>query len=416
MHGWRLWCVATAALLAAVATVTGCGSGTAAALHVRLDAGPAVAALVTPIHVTVSGLPPGSVVTVRARAADYEDRTWRSAAKFRASSTGTLDLATAVPLSGSYHVADAAGLLWSLSPAFTKNPDAQFTVNYRGFTVTLQVLADGRGQATGVLRRVDVPPASTQTVRRDGFAGTFFVPASPKPAAPVVVVIGGSGGGELTLQASALAAAGYPALALGYFDEPGLPRCLCDIPLEYFARAVRWLRSQPAARGRRVILSGTSRGGEGALLIASYEPHLFDAVIASSPSAYSNGSYGAGSSPTVSAWTWGGKPLPIGALIPVGRIRVPLLIGDGGQDAVWASARSAAIVVMELQAAHDAAPYTNLYYPDAGHAFLGTPPYFPYASYLSPSDSMGGTPAANEQAVERSWAQMIAFIDNPQRR
>ena len=416
MHGWRLWCGVCAAALAALGILTGCSSGQAAALHVRLDAGSAVAAFVTPIRVTVNGLPPGALVTLRAQATDYEGRTWRSAAQFRASSTGKLNLATAVPVSGSYHVADAGGLLWSLRPAFTGNPEAQFYETYTGFTVTLQVLADGRVQATSTLRRVDVGPTSTQTVRQNGFASTFFVPAKPRPGAPVIVVIGGSEGGEPTLQASALAAIGYPALALGYFDEPGLPTCLCDIPLEYFARAVRWLRAQPVAHGRPVILRGASRGGEGALLIASYEPHLFDAVIASSPSAYSNGSYGPGSSPAVSGWTWHGKPLPIGAQIPVSRIRVPLLIGDGGQDAVWPSATSASLVMTELRAAHDTAPYTNLYYPKAGHAFLGWPPYFPTAFYLSPSDIMGGTSAANEQATERSWAQMIAFVDHSWRR
>jgi dienelactone hydrolase len=416
VHGWRSRCGAFAALLAAVAVLTGCSSGQAAALHVRLDAGPTVTAFVTPVHVTVSGLPPGALVTLRARATDYEGRTWRSAAQFRASSTGRLSLATAVPVSGSYHVADAGGLLWSLRPAFTQNPDTQFYETYTGFTVTLQVLADGRVQATSTLHRVDIPPTSTQTVRQDGFASTFFVPAKPHPGAPVVVVIGGSEGGEPTLQASALAAAGYPALALGYFDEPGLPQCLCDIPLEYFARAVRWLRAQPVARGRPVILSGGSRGGEGALLIASYEPHLFDAVIASSPSAYSNGSYGPGSSPTISGWTWNGKPLMIGTLIPVDRIRVPLLLGDGGQDAVWNSEASVLSIMSELRSAHDAAPYTNLYYPNAGHAFLGTPPYFPYSAYGPNGNMVGGTQAADAQANERSWLQMITFIDNPWRR
>ena len=415
MHGWRLRCGACAALIAAVATLTGCSSGQAAALHVRLDAGPTVAAFVTPIHVTVSGLPPGATVTLRARAADYEGRIWQSAAQFRASSTGRLNLATAVPVSGSYHVADAGGLLWSLRPAFTSNPAAQFYENYTGFTVTLQVLTAGRVQATSTLHRVDVPPASTQTVRKNGFASTLFVPAKPRPGAPVVVVIGGSEGGEPTLQASALAAIGYPALALGYFAEAGLPKCLCDIPLEYFARAVRWLRAQPVARGRRVILSGTSRGGEGALLIASYEPHLFDAVIASSPSAFINGSYGLGSAPLVSAWSWDGKPLTTGTFIPVNRIRVPLLLGDGGQDMVWNSEASVLIIMGELRSAHDAAPYTNLYYPEAGHAFLGTPPYFPYSGYGGNGHLMGGTQVADAQADERSWVQMIAFIDNPWR-
>ena len=419
MHGWRSRGGACAALIAAVAILTGCSSGAAAVLHVRLDAGPAVAALVTPIHVTVSGLPPGGAVTLRARTTDYEGRHWQSAAQFRATSTGRLNLATAVPVSGSYHVADAAGLLWSLRPAFTSNPDAQFIENYTGFTVTLQVLAGGRVEATSTLRRVDVPPTSTQTVHQDGFASTLFAPARPRPGAPVIVLIGGSEGGEPTFEASALAVSGYPSLALGYFDEPGLPKCLCDIPLEYFARAVRWLRSQPVARGRPVILWGASRGGEGALLIASYEPHLFDAVIASSPSALNNGSYGPGASRTRSAWTWHGKPLQVGTFIPVNRIRVPLLLGDGGQDAVWNSAGSVTEIVSELRAAHDPAPYTNLYYPNAGHAFLGTPPYFPYSAYGGTGQVrllMGGTQAADAQADERSWVQMIAFIANPWRR
>ncbi len=35
------------------------------------------------------------------------------------------------------------------------------------------------------------------------------------------------------------------APALGYFKEPGLPQCLCGIPLEYSARAVGWLRAHP---------------------------------------------------------------------------------------------------------------------------------------------------------------------------
>jgi dienelactone hydrolase len=52
---------------------------------------------------------------------------------------------------------------------------------------------------------------------------------------------------------------------------------------EYFARAVSWLRAQPAGRGRPVVLYGASDGAQAALLLASYLPHLADAVVASSP-------------------------------------------------------------------------------------------------------------------------------------
>jgi hypothetical protein len=151
-----------------------------------------------------------------------------------------LNLATTRPVSGSYHVADVAGLLWSLHPAFTSNPALQYYAPNPGYSVTVRVLSGGQMQAAATLRRKILSPASTETVRRDGFASTLFLLPRPRPGAPAVMVIGGSGGGEDILTAQALAMTGYPALALGYFQEPGLPKCLCDIPLGYFARAVRW--------------------------------------------------------------------------------------------------------------------------------------------------------------------------------
>ena len=411
MRTSRCW-VAGLGMLAGVLGLacSGCSGGSASALHVRLAAGPAAAAFDTPVHITVTGLPPG-LVTVQARARDYQGRQWQSAARFQVGSAGTLNLARAVPVSGSYQLADAAGLLWSLSPTFTHNPATQFFMRATGFTVRLRVLAEGHVQATATLaRRWSLTTRPTvQTVRRDGFASTLFTPNRARPGAPAVIVIGGSEGREDTLTAAALAMDGYPALALGYFKEPGLPQCLCAIPLEYFAHAVRWLRAQPVARSRRVILFGGSRGAEGALLIACCEPHLVDAVVASSPSSEINGGYGGKPGP---AWTFDGKPLPTGTPIPVRRIRVPVLLGDGGQDAIWDSAGSAAIIVNELKAAHDRAPYINLYYPGAGHAFLGEPPYFPY-SWYGAHGSLGGTPQANAQATEQSWAEMISFLNDP---
>lgn len=390
----------------------GCSGGSASAPRVRLDAGPATAAFDTPVHITVRGLPPG-LVTVRAGTRDYQDRPWQSAAQFRVGSAGTLNLARTVPVSGSYHVADAAGLLWSLHPAFTHDPATQFYMGATGFTVRLQVLVGGHVQATATLaRRWSLPAKPTiQTVRRDGSASTLFMPSRARPGAPAVVVLGGSSGGEDTLTAAALAMDGYPAMALGYFNEPGLPRCLCAIPLEYFARAVGWLRTQPVARGRPVVLFGGSRGAEGALLIASYEPHVVDAVVASSPSSEINGAYGGKPGP---AWTFHGKALPTGSLIPVNRIRVPVLLSDGGQDEIWDSAQSATAIVSELKDAHDRAPYINLYYPGAGHAFLGIPPYFPY-SWYGAHGPVGGTRQANALAAEQSWARMIGFLNHPWR-
>lgn len=375
---------------------------------VRLSAGPAVAAFDTPVHVTVSGLPPG-LATLRAQTRDDQGRLWESAARFRVGASGRLNLATATPVPGSYHVADAGGLLWSLHAAFTSNPDTGFIMGNAGFTVRLQVLTGGQVQATATLVRSRSASPTVQATARDGFASTLFTPDRARRGAPAVVVISGSAGGEDTLTAAALAMAGYPALALAFFKEPGLPQCLCAIPLEYFARAVRWLRAQPVAQGRPLVLYGVSRGAEGALLIASYEPHLFDALVASSPSYLIYGASGGKPGP---GWTFDGKPLPVGTNIPVSRIRVPLLLGDGGQDAIWDSAGSATAIMQELHNANDPAPHINLYFPQAGHAFLGRPPYLPYSGY-GHHGTLGGTQQANALAEEQSWIRMISFINDP---
>ena len=62
-----------------------------------------------------------------------------------------------------------------------------------------------------------------------GFYGDFFVPP-PVPAGkryPAVLIIGGSQGGlSSVILAAALASHGYPALAIAYFDAPGLPASL----------------------------------------------------------------------------------------------------------------------------------------------------------------------------------------------
>jgi hypothetical protein len=109
----------------------GCGGGSPATA-VRLDASPAAAASIAPVHVSISGLPAAGLVTVQARTTDDRGRPWQSAAVFRASATGAVNLASAVPASGSYHTADPAGLLWSLHPAFTTSPGTAFIASGRG--------------------------------------------------------------------------------------------------------------------------------------------------------------------------------------------------------------------------------------------------------------------------------------------
>ncbi len=94
--------------------------------------------------------------------------------------------------------------------------------------------------------------------------------------------------------------------------------------------------------------------------------------------------------------------------IPVTRIRVPLLIGDGGQDPVRDSAGSASTITSELNRSPGHAPVTNLHYPRAGHYYFGAFPYYPFFA----KTSLGGSTQANALATEQFRPRMITFLNH----
>src|SRR5581483_7241842 len=99
---------------------------------------------------------------------------------------------------------------------------------------TLTVSAGPRTLArSSFTRRWSGTPLVTKSVTGagGGFVGDFFAPPG-RARRPAVLVFGGSEGGLSTyLLAGRFAADGDPALALAYFDEPGLPQTLTNIPL-----------------------------------------------------------------------------------------------------------------------------------------------------------------------------------------
>src|SRR4029453_13407357 len=141
-----------------------------------------------------------------------------------------------------------------------------------------------------------------------------------------------------------LASHGYVVLALAYFNAGGLPPLLQNIPLEYFATAVEWLKSQPSVDPARIGVLGTSRGGELALLLGATYPSAFRVVVANVPS---NVVWpGLSDDSAAPAWTLNGKPLaavrggrftPSEAEIPVERMNAPLLMFSGKDDKLWPS-------------------------------------------------------------------------------
>ena len=82
------------------------------------------------------------------------------------------------------------------------------------------------------------------SVRENGVIGTLVVPDTKRPY-PGVLRIGGSEGGISITDAETIASEGYAVLALAYFGMEGLPAELEEVPLEYFGKAIAWMKGSP---------------------------------------------------------------------------------------------------------------------------------------------------------------------------
>jgi len=413
--------------VAGVAGLAACAGGPAGA-GVALHVTPAASVADQPVRITVSGLTPGTAVSLRLRSTDATHTAWSSSATFRASAAGSVNPARMAARSGSYTGRSAMGLFWSMQPPVPGPASAYYWPGARPAVFDLSVTAHDSTLASARLtRRWLVAPTSAgaHTVAASGFDGQFFPPAGV-PAGrrrPAVLIIGGSEGGlSSPLLAAALAGHGYPVLTIAYFAAPGLPASLSGIPLEYFARALRWLRRQPQVDPAHVLTLGISFGSEAALLVGVHYPGLVHGVVAAVPS-------GVTTSPCphcdYPAWTLHGRPLPFttkfnapdparaaAAVIPVERIAGPVFLVCGGADKTWDSCGYARAIMSRLGAHHDRYPNELAAYPAAGHAVGDLVPYLSGAAQAAPRDA-GASPGANPSATAAVWPRLLRFLAGP---
>jgi dienelactone hydrolase len=377
----------SAILTVLAALAAGCGGAAHASLAVRASSDLADA----PVTVTVTGVPGHAALHATWR--DFFGHAWRSTVSLHA---GT------VALSG----IDGMRFLWGMrpdGPAF-KHPFFQPAVGPS--SVALAVSAGGRTVArTTLVRRVTPPTVRGRklTNGRDGVDGFLYTPTVKRRRGPAVLVFGGSEGGNSMYPAAALLAAhGYPALSLTYFGVRGLPSQLVRIPLEYFARAVRVLRRLPGVDRRRIVVMGSSRGGELALLLASTFPRLIHGAIGLVPSDSVYPSPAA----NLPAWTLHGRgilPQPI----RVQRVSGPVLVAGAGDDKEWASKESVLQIERRLKRHHFRYAHSGLVYERAGHLIGSAVPYTPVSTQEA---SFGGTPRADVVARADLWQRILRYF------
>jgi alpha-beta hydrolase superfamily lysophospholipase len=244
-----------------------------------------------------------------------------------------------------------------------------------------------------------IGPASTekQTVTHAAFVADFY-PAQATSTRYGVLVLGGAEGGIPNELAEAVAALGYPVLALAYFNAPGLPEALEHIPLEYFDAPKNWLIQHAAFSDQGLIIVGWSKGAELALLLAINDSRVKGVIGVSPSSVVWAGIAKDRHKMTGSSWTRRGKPLAYvpfdssanpktllelyshsleqkeaveQATIRVESIAAPVLLMSGSNDTVWPSNRMADAACKRAAARHREGTCIHLNYDDVGHLLDG---------------------------------------------
>ena len=427
-------------------------------LSLRIE--PADARIDVARRITVDGLAPGEKVTLVSTTV-RNGTPWQSHARFIADAQGHVDLTRDAAVAGDYAGVSPMGLIWSQG-LISNLGNGRVLFNDDVFaplqTRIVASTASGKTSVATFTQRLATAGVTRREVREDGLVGTLFLPAGPGPH-PAVIVLNGSGGGINEPRGALYASQGYAALALGYFKAPGLSDYISNTPLEYFETALAWVRREVRPLKDFVALSGQSRGGELVLLLASMLPEQVSAVVGYVPGAVVHGAQSACDPATGRdgpAWLYRGEIVPhvwqnnrtaswaaldevdangvprrhaeavatalddpdavARARIRVENIRGPVILLSGTDDAAWPSSRYSRMVSERLADVGHPYPVAHVDVEGAGHSILF--PYVPTTqlSFTHPvsgrQSTSGGTPAANAQADEASWAAVRQFLDD----
>jgi dienelactone hydrolase len=405
---------AVCGLLIAALALTGCSTGAPHAVGPRFEVSRNPSMAWWPVTIKLLALPPGETVTIDASVAAAGG--WSSRAIYTVPGTGIVDLATQAPLQAPFHGADGMGLFWSLAPTGASAREQLATDEGWGTSsVAVQLSAEiaGRTVARTHVERVGLRDIITpRAVFHDGIGGDYYdPPPTSEGLRPAVIVFDGTDTGATPTVplAAQVAALGYPTLALSTYGPAGQPERNRTFEGSRFTAALAWLRAQPGVDRDRIFTFGASRGAQLALWAAvAHDDEVYGAIapagttglICSSPVPSPAVTVDGNWVPCIS----GTRIVTPAAVLPLDRIRGPLVLGCAGQDeqldngCAWMAAGERA------RGRHPGDIFLDS--PDATHLFYA-PPY-------SPLGLLGSTDAqATQHARIAFWQAVTSALTAP---
>lgn len=264
------------------------------------------------VRIKVSGLTPNSQLraNMKMELPWCSGEEFSSYAVFEANNTGEVDFDQVEPVEGTYRAADSMGLIYSLrkSKSAGKNIADNISIENPIF-MNLVLETSSEQREIQLVRNFKAKDLKIKPIN-DGFTGRLFY--RENSCDKTILMLGGSDGQMegLALMAGPLASRGFNVLIVPYFGVRGLPEKLEEVHLEYFEEIFRWLESNEITKAKEIYLHGTSKGGELALLLASYYPQI-KKVAAVEPHIYCFQALdGLQSGKNVSSWSYQGKSIP----------------------------------------------------------------------------------------------------------
>tara|TARA_R110002153_G_scaffold76717_1_gene197583 strand:- start:1971 stop:2942 length:972 start_codon:yes stop_codon:yes gene_type:complete len=287
-----------------------------------------------------------------------------------------------------------------------------------------------------------------RTINENGFQANYFVKTNTKRSTSIVLIGGGQWGDYWGQQ---FTNRGYSGLSLPYTQREGLPKLPEEINLEYFEKALAWLKKQPEVDPNKIVVMGASRNAELALLLASVFPRSISGVVAYAPSAvsWSNTVLPYNSNELKSSWKYKGLDIPyvpmdkisgnqlnsnnmleywnkglqkadfIGqAAIKVEKINGPILLFSGKDDQVWPSSIMADMIEKRLETNTFEHSFQNIKYENAGHLISSNPDdntsYRTGTIKISGKDyeyEYGGNDEGNFKAKRDAKLKLMEFLE-----
>jgi dienelactone hydrolase len=360
-----------------------------------------------------------------------------------------LNTAKDEPIDGSYTGIEPDGYFWSMAETHKLAPDMLSMLSYDPTAIVIQAQSQKNGILSAKVHRdFAVSFTTVQDVRTAGIVGKLFMPKQRGNNRTAVVIIPGAGGPNFdTLTAYLLAARGFIVLSLAYYGLDGLPPQLESIPIEYFSRAIDYLRREYLGSEGKIVILGISRGTEAAAMLALQREDI-DGLILLSPSSVLNSAWGTGLKARMPAWTLHGLALPFmpsvededevmraqtppyktrarydlrldnlkkddPARIPFDRIKADVVLLSCDQDEVWPSARMSADIAT-IAKSRGKTNVLNYTFRGCGHD-LGAP-IAPTTGrvYRWPSHgfqyTLGGSPQAAWHGQVAAWSIVLKYL------